>query len=412
MIEEAVHRSNNEINNRTASFAMPWNDNVLCRMIEDPTSQSRPSTQSCAPVVYAEPHTPCGSSFETHCGSSDVFENLLLNHAVDTCVVDIQRHLNEPGQLNWPTFGNWNGDADWCGETATGIVTNGWDTTIRLPTGLLHSGVTIEDWPQESQPACSRKGWAKALLQQNTWCANHVPTQMAEHNSYWTAWNTSFIGIVACILRWRSRTGHRSLNLHVQEKAGRRHFCRRTLDVVHSRTVHIGLPTRFQHRWRDTQFMLGALEMFTTNSRGLTLKDLRDMSLGAVTGNGRPESPQLRPCAKLLLCRWDRTPRPCTPRPCGKRCHTSCTLHKQPMPEIITTTIVVSVLGLMGNSPHRTVDQIGERTMQEPSPTSFLRTGLDACLTSGAQIPIIRLKIHQCGMSHRTLHTALVGNSG
>ena len=31
----------------------------------------------------------------------------------------------------------------------------------------MRSETAIEDWPQESRPACSRKGWAKELLQQN-----------------------------------------------------------------------------------------------------------------------------------------------------------------------------------------------------------------------------------------------------
>ena len=58
----------------------------------------------------------------------------------------------------------------------TGIVTNGFDTTIGLP------------------------------------------------------WATCVSGIDDCVLNWRSRTGHWSFDLHVQEK-------------VHSRTVRIGSPT-------------------------------------------------------------------------------------------------------------------------------------------------------------------------
>ena len=100
--------------------------------------------KSCAPVVHAEPHTPCCSSFETYCGSSNVFENPRLNHAVDTYVVDIGISTNLVNRTG-PPPGNWNGDADWDGggSAATGIVTNGWDTTVGLPGPLVSTGL----WP-------------------------------------------------------------------------------------------------------------------------------------------------------------------------------------------------------------------------------------------------------------------------
>ena len=52
--------------------------------------------------------------------------------------------------------------------------------------------MAIEDWPQESRPACSRKGWAEELLQQNldvvhsrTVRVGSPPIDGGTHNSCW-----------------------------------------------------------------------------------------------------------------------------------------------------------------------------------------------------------------------------------
>ena len=153
-------------------------------------------------MVDAEPHTPCCSSFETYGGSSNVFENPRLNHAVDPCAADIQRHLNEPGQPDWPTLRELERRCrlEGGGPFATGIVTNGWDTTSGLPVPgplcerdlRLRSEMAIEDWPLESRPACSRKGWEKELLQQNldlVALGRQPCAQRIQHR--W--WNTQFL---------------------------------------------------------------------------------------------------------------------------------------------------------------------------------------------------------------------------
>ena len=162
-------------------------------------------------MVDAEPHTPCCSSFETYGGSSNVFEHPRLNHAVDPCVVDIQRHLNEPGQPDWPTLG-------------------------------------------ELERRCRLGRWGSI-------CDGHRHKWMG-HNK-WTAcaWTTCVNGICDCALKWRSRTGHWSLDLHVQERAGRRNCCNRTLIWSTRELFALGrqpCAQRIQHRWWNTQFLLEA----------------------------------------------------------------------------------------------------------------------------------------------------------
>ena len=140
--------------------------------------------------------TPCCSFFKTCCGTFNVFENPRLNHTVDTCVVDIRRHLNEPCQPDWPTYGELERRCrlGGGGSVATGIVTSGCDTTIGLFGPLasrdcgLHSETAIQDWP-----TCT-KGLGGGTSQQNldvvhsqtvrTGCQKKYsrnPTQMAEH---------------------------------------------------------------------------------------------------------------------------------------------------------------------------------------------------------------------------------------
>ena len=113
MIEELVHLSNKGIKS----------DCIIC-MSGEPNESQR-----CAPVVNAGANTlSCCSSVQTCCGSSNVF-------------ADIQRHFNEPGEPDWPIFG----------EVERTIV------------GCLDDLLQRDD----SQPACSRKGWVKELLQKN-----------------------------------------------------------------------------------------------------------------------------------------------------------------------------------------------------------------------------------------------------
>ena len=307
MIEELVHRSNNVINNRTASFAMPWNENV--QFVERTRPHLNRGLQPRAVLQWSmRSHTPNAVSFETYCGSSDVFENPRLNHAVDTCVVDIQQHLNEPGQPDWPTFGE-----------------------LERRCRLQRASSQIDGTPQLD---CQRD---------------------------------------CCILGWRSRTGHRSLNLHVHERAGPKHFCNRTL----------GVPTMFQHRWRNTVLVegLGDVHHQKIDTEGLARHEI---------GGPARESTFAAVCQIAAV--------PVGPHSAALWRTVSHVVHP---PQTANTRDVIGqhnhdcgfCLGIDGKfSP--TVQWTGKRTIREPRPTSFLRTGLTACLTSGPPIPIIRLKIH------------------
>ena len=116
---------------------------------------------------------------------------------------------------------------------------------------------------------------------------------MGHHN--WTAWTTCFKMIVACVLKWRSRTGHRSLNLHVHERAGRRNFCNRTLMCSTRELFALGRqpcaqgnPTQMVEH---TILVGGLRDVHHQPKRTHTAGLARHETGVKVTGNGRPKNP-------------------------------------------------------------------------------------------------------------------------
>ena len=111
-------------------------------------------------------------------------KNLRLNHAVDPCVVDIQRHLNEPGQPDWPTFGElerrcrlgWRG---FCcnGHRHKWMGHNNWSAWTACVNGIQDCALKCDRGLATGVSTCMfKKGWAKELLQQNLARVNQGPS--------------------------------------------------------------------------------------------------------------------------------------------------------------------------------------------------------------------------------------------
>ena len=140
-----------------------------------------------------------------------------------------------------------------------------------------------------------------------------------------------------------------------------------------------------------TQFLLGAWVMFT--NRRLTLKDFRDMRLGGGDWKWLARESTIAAVCQIAAV-------PVGPHSAALWRTVSRVVHP---PQTANARDVIGqnnhdccfCFGIAGKfSPPLQWTQIARGPCENHVRRVFLRTGLNACLTSGAPIPIIRLKIH------------------